>query len=361
MKNSNFGYFLYRLHTQKKQIPLYGHFELTYRCNFDCLHCCCKGSEDKGRELTTVEIKKNIDEIYQAGCLRLTLSGGEPLVRKDFWEIYAYAKAKGFLINLFTNGQLLTRTMIQFLVKFPPASIEITFNGISKKTYESITQVKGSFLKIMHTIKMLAKTKLPVILKTNCLKQNKNEIGEIKSFTEKTFGKASLPGRYRFKYDPMIYPRFNGDKTPCNYRLSFSELRELKKQDQDIWQEYQKGLHGRLPDFRRDKDFLYQCDSWMKQFFIDPFGNLKFCPYSDKFSVNLRKNSFKAGFYKEFPKLLKERFKTDSKCKDCSLRTLCHHCPGRAFLETGDEEAPVEYYCQLAQEFHKELSSVKGK
>ena len=81
--------------------------------------------------------------------------------------------------------------------------------------------------------------------------------------------------------------------------------------------------------------------------------------FSDKFSIDLKTTPFREGFYNVFPRLLKERFKTDSKCKDCSLRPICYHCPARAFLETGDEESPVEYFCQLAKAAGEEMGAVQ--
>lgn len=293
--------------------------------------------------------KKIIDQIHQENCIFLTFSGGDPFIRDDFLEIYAHAKKKGFLITLFTNGTLLTKNIINYLVKSPPLSIEITLNGITQDTYEAITQKKGSFTKIMEAIYRLAKTELFVILKTNCLKQNKHEIGRIKAFTEKIFGKPAKK-RHHFRYDPMIYPRLDGDKTPCNYRLSFTELLEVKQQDPDIWEEYQRQLCAGFPRIERDRDYLYFCNVWKENFFINPYGQLKFCQFSDKFSTDLKITSLKEGFYNVFPLILKERFKTDSKCRSCSLRPVCHWCPARAYLETGNEEAPVEYFCQLAKE-----------
>ena len=94
----------------------------------------------------------------------------------------------------------------------------------------------------------------------------------------------------------------------------------------------------------------------MQQFFINPYGRLKFCQFSEDFSVDLRKVSFKEAFYDVFPKLLEERFKTDSRCQSCRLRPICYHCPGRAYLETGDREAPVPYFCELAKETAKSLN-----
>jgi radical SAM protein with 4Fe4S-binding SPASM domain len=373
MKKLQCGYFFYRLFNKKAHYPFSGQIELTYRCNLNCIHCYCKGSEgisrksyvvsrksevvsqkSEVRELTTEEWKRILDEIHREGCLGLCFTGGDPLMRKDFLEIYASAKAKGFMVTLFTNGQALTPEIINYLVKSPPSSIEITLNGITKTTYEAITQVPGSFLKVMKTIKALKEKKLPLILKSNCLKQNKHEIGRIKAFTDKFF--AKLPrDRYRFKYDPLIFPRYNRDKTPCNYQLSFKEILAVKKQDPDIWKQYQESLNCKFPRLGRKRDFLYCCNAWLKQFFINPYGWMKFCDLTDKFSIDLKTTPFREGFYNLFPQLLKEQFKTNSKCRDCQLRPICYYCPARAYLETGDEEAPVPYYCRLAKAMARQM------
>lgn len=365
MKNISSGHFYDKLCNKKEYYPWNGQIELTYRCNLNCIHCYCKGSEGKSqrsevrrqkaknKELTTDEWKKIFDKIHREGCLWLILSGGEPLIRDDFLELYSYAKNKGFIITIFTNGLLLTGKIIDYLEKSPPKSIEITLNGITKFVYESITQVKGSFERVVSVIKELADKNLSLILKSNCLKQNKGEIGKIKVFADELLGKGNK--RWRFKYDPMIYPRLNGDTVPCDYRLSMEELLEIKKSDPEIWDEYQRGLKAGFPDLNRDKNFLYHCNAWMNQFFINPYGRLKFCVFSDKFSVDLKNQSFKEGFYNVFPQLLKEKFKTDSKCRDCSLRSICYHCPARAHLETGDEEAPVPYFCELARVTAEEM------
>jgi len=348
MKDQSTRRFYTGLCSKTPHFPITGMFELTYRCSLNCIHCCCKGSEDRGKELSTAEVKKIMDEIQQAGCIWLCPTGGDPLIREDFLELYTYAKQKGFLINIFTNGQLFTKEIFDYLVKYPPFSVEITLNGITKQTYESITQVKGSFEKVVENIKKLKENKIPLILKTNCLKQNKHEVDKIKRWVEELLG---IPEKkiYHFRYDPIINPRFNSDVTPCNYRLSIDELLEVRKQDMDIWEEYKNALHQDSPDFSRDKSFLYRCNAWMTLFFITPFGRLKFCPFYEKFSMDLKTNSFKQGFYEKIPQLLNEKFKTDSKCQDCALRPACPNCPARAFLETGDEEAPVKYYCELAK------------
>jgi len=353
MKETNIDYFYSTLSNRKRPYPLYGQIELTYRCGLDCIHCYCKGSEDQAKELTTKEWKEIIDEIKRRGCFWLIFTGGDPLIREDFLEIYAYAKKKCFIISIFTNGYSVTDRTINYLAKSPPYCIEITLNGITQETYESITQVKGSFDIVMENIKKIKEKKLLLLLKSNFLKQNKNEIGRIKAFADKFLGKSC--GKYYFQYDPMIYPRLNGDKSSCNHRLSSEEILEVKRADTDIWRQYQKRLHQDFPALKRGKDFLYHCNSWREGFIIDPYARLKFCNFSKKSSVNLKTTSFKEGFYQVFPQVLKEKFKTNSKCQSCSLRSVCHYCPARAYLETGDEEAPVPYYCWLAQETARQM------
>jgi radical SAM protein with 4Fe4S-binding SPASM domain len=351
MEKRNIIYLALKTAGKKEHYPWCGQLELTYRCSLDCVHCYGKAMADGKRELTTAEWKRIIDTLHREGCLWLVFTGGDPLIRDDFLQLYSYAKKKGFIITVYTNGHLLTGKIIARLVKEPPLSIEITLNGITSKTYESITQVKGSLARVVKNIRLLAKTKIKLILKSNCLKQNKHEIAGIKAWTEKVLGGAA-ENKLRFKYGPLIYPRLDGDRTPCDYQLSFEEMVEFKRQDGDIWRGYQEELHRDSPGPQRDGSFLYRCDSWKQYFHINPYGRLKFCSLSDKFSVDLKTTPFKEGFYK-FSRLLGQKFKTDSKCRDCRLRPVCYFCPARAYLETGNEEAPVPYYCRLAKETAK--------
>ena len=135
--------------TQNKRIPLDGTFELTFRCNLKCKHCYCNqpvnDKKIKKQELSTEEIFRVFDEISEAGCFWLLISGGEPLLREDFEDIYIYAKRKGMLITLFTNGTLVNTKIAEMLKDYPPFLVEITLYGATAKTYEKITGVQGSF------------------------------------------------------------------------------------------------------------------------------------------------------------------------------------------------------------------------
>jgi len=303
--------------------PLMGQLELTYRCQFDCVHCYCKGSADKKKELTTRQWKDILDDLQRSGCLWLGFTGGDPFARPDFFEIYSYAKEKGFLVNILTNAFSLNKKTIARFVKSPPYSFEITLNGITGKTFESVTRRKGSFEVVMGNIKELKKNNLLFYIKSNCLTLNAKEVPKIKQWVDAFLGKVKRQ-KYYFSYDFDIFPRLDGSQVPCRYRLAPEEVVRIVDQDLDLRREYRDYLRCEFPPSQKAGSFLYHCSSWKNQFFIDPCGRLKFCQFTDKFSVDLKKDPFEKGFYEFFPRIPGKKFSTDSRCKTCSGRLICN-------------------------------------
>ena len=117
--------FSQRLHQKVvgNRIPLVGSMEVTERCNLGCAHCYINiPAGDQGahkRELKKAEIFGILDQIVDQGCLWLLLTGGEPFVRPDFLDIYTYAKKKGLLVTLFTNGTTISTRIADHLHNGP--------------------------------------------------------------------------------------------------------------------------------------------------------------------------------------------------------------------------------------------------
>jgi MoaA/NifB/PqqE/SkfB family radical SAM enzyme len=118
-----FGEHLRQEHGER-QTPIKGSLELTLRCNLNCAHCYGRlpldDKQSQREELNFSEDCALLDDAAQAGCLWLLITGGEPLVRPDFIEIYTYAKKKGFLTTLFTNGTLITEKLANHLQEYSP-------------------------------------------------------------------------------------------------------------------------------------------------------------------------------------------------------------------------------------------------
>ena len=115
---------------ERLRIPLSGSLELTNRCNLDCVHCYfgpqAKREVPGAVEMSTARILSLLDEITDAGCLNLLITGGDPLLRDDFPIIYKHAKEKGLLVSVFTNGTLITKRVLDLFADLPPREIEIS-------------------------------------------------------------------------------------------------------------------------------------------------------------------------------------------------------------------------------------------
>jgi radical SAM protein with 4Fe4S-binding SPASM domain len=355
----NYAQFGERLHEQAlaRRIPTNGSFELTFRCNLRCVHCYCNlplnDLEAIEKELKTEQVFDILDQIAEAGCLWLLITGGEPFLRKDFLDIYTYAKKKGFLINIFTNGTLLTPEIADYLAEWPPFDVEITLYGITEETYEKVTGIPGSFSRCKRGIDLLLERGIPLSLKTMALTLNYPEIPKIKKFSERL--------GVKFRFDPEINPRLDRDKTPCSFRLSPEEVVNLDQADEKrikAWREFWE----EFADPPRS-DNLYVCGAGISTFHIDPYGQLSVCMMSRSQSYDLLKGNFQQGWSDFIPQVLAQKPKSDYECGQCEFIAICSQCPGWAWLENGDLETPVEYLCQTthlrAEAFNKEKSLIR--
>ncbi len=329
--------------TANQRIPIDGSIEVTARCNLKCVHCYINlpagDIEAKNKELTYKEICNILDQIVDEGCLWLLLTGGEPFLRPDFLDIYTYAKKKGMLITLFTNGTLLTPYVSDYLSELPPHSIEITLYGLTQETYEKVTGISGSYKQCMNGIDLLLERKLPLKLKTMVMTINKHEIWDMKKFAEDL--------NVEFRFDPVLNLRIDGDKKPDNFRILPDEVIALDLADEKRmkqWLEFCKKFLG-MPF---NSDYLYQCGTGHQTFHIDPYGNLSVCMMSRIPSYDLRKGIFKEAWYSFIPNVLSEKWNQNTPCRSCNLISLCDQCPGLAQIEHGEPESPVDYLCQIA-------------
>jgi radical SAM protein with 4Fe4S-binding SPASM domain len=349
METINYSDFVERSIRPLGRKPVFGQIELTYRCHFRCVHCYCKNGDR--REESIVFWKGVINQISSMGGIEITFTGGDPLCYKGFLDIYRYAIAKGFIVNVFTSGVVLNKDILNCFKRHSPALIEITLNSLEKDNYSRITGTKGLFDRVINNIKKLKSNHLPLILKCNGLKENKHEILAIKRFSEKLLGKNM------FKFDSFIFPGLKGEKEPIRHRLEAGDIIDIEKSDADMLKQAFKQSQGRRQWF--NPQGLYHCNSWLRSYFINPQGILQFCHLTKEHSTDLKKHSFKSGFEK-FADILKEKYKKESMCVDCSLKELCYKCPSRAYLENKDKESPVEYYCQLAQARSKFIGELRS-
>ncbi len=168
-----------------------GPFEIvwnfTYSCNLRCKHCYENAGSHRP-ELTTDQAFATIDnlsKIAKVGLPALSFSGGEPLIRKDFFEVAAYAKKKIPYVSIATNGTLLTKDNVKKLKEVGVDYVEISLDGASKEVHESFRRVPGCFEKTMEGIRNCVDENLDTCIATTAQKENLDEIPKIVELTQK--------------------------------------------------------------------------------------------------------------------------------------------------------------------------------
>jgi radical SAM protein with 4Fe4S-binding SPASM domain len=345
----SYGAFSADLHQKQagQRMPMQVSIEVTRRCPLECQHCYNNlpmGDQDaRSREMTTEEHFRMLDELVEMGCFWLLYTGGEIFARKDFLEIYTYAKKKGFLITLFTNGTLITEKIADYLVEWPPFAIEITLYGRTKETYEELTQIPGSYERCLRGIKLLRERGLPLKLKTVATSINKHEIFAMKQFAEEELG-------VEFKFDGQINPRIDCSQSPLAVRLTPEELVALDFHTPNRASEYRKLVQHDLenPPQQARNTTVYFCGGGVNGFAINARGEMSICLISQQETFDVRR----VGLTQAWEQSLREVRARDrtrvTKCVECRIQSLCGMCPANGELESGDQESPVEFLCNAA-------------
>jgi radical SAM protein with 4Fe4S-binding SPASM domain len=336
-----------RLHADERRIPIEGTLETTFRCNLNCVHCYVNepagDAEVRARELSTERLKRLIDEIAEAGCLNVLFTGGEVLVRPDFAELYLHAIHRGLLVTVFTNGTLVSDRVAELFDAYRPAAVEITLYGMTRETYEAVTRVPGSYDKCLAGIRRLVERGVPLKLKTMALTLNQHEVAAMQEFAR---GLGC-----EFIFDGLLNPRVDcGANRNGELQLTAEQVLALDLQDPERMRDFAEFCARFVP---RPEDtvaaeHVYQCGAGQTAFTVDPYGQLQMCQLSRRSCFDLREDRFERGWNEVFPRLRARTWQSHAVCRSCNLISLCGSCPGAAELETGDVEARVPQFCEIA-------------
>ena len=164
-------------------IPLIGQFELTSRCNLSCRMCyVCKSAHDKEiieKELTLKQWIKIAEEARDAGLFVLSLTGGEPMIRSDFKELYTELNQMGFLISLNSNGTTITPEVAKWLAKNPPSKVLISLYGSSPEMYQKVCNNANGFSLARRGIELLLNEGVSVAARYTLIEDNYGAYEEI--------------------------------------------------------------------------------------------------------------------------------------------------------------------------------------
>jgi len=349
LEQLSYGAFSADLHQRQagERVPLQVSIEVTRRCPLECLHCYNNlpmGDMDaKRRELTKEEHFRVLDELVEMGCFWILYTGGEIFARKDFLEIYTYAKQKGFLITLFTNGTIINEHIADYLAEWPPFAIEITLYGRTRETYEALTMIPGSYDRCLQGIKLLKERSLPLKLKTVATSINKHEVTSMRQFAENELG-------VEFKIDGQINPRIDCSQSPLAVRLTPEEVVALDMSMPKGMSEYLRlAKHDlEMPLVPARADTVYYCGGGMNSFAINAYGEMGICVLSAHDTFDVRQSELKQLWEGAVLSVRQQKRSRISKCVECRIQSLCGMCPANGELEHGDKESPVSFLCHIA-------------
>jgi radical SAM protein with 4Fe4S-binding SPASM domain len=316
-------------------VPLSVHLDLTWRCNERCVHCYLD-NDGKG-EMTTGEIKDVIGQLAECGTFFLAISGGEPLLRRDCFEILEYARALRFNVMLKTNAVMIGPEEAARIKQLGIDQVQISLYSHRAEVHDAITKLPGSMLRTIDGIRRLKANSVKVSITDVLMKSNHSDAKAVKRLAEEL--------GVIFHIDPTITPMLNGDRSIMNLGITRSELEELMHTEEFV---------GDVKEFCDPVSTLgddtldgYSCSAGRTLAYISPFGDVYPCVQFPMPCGSLRKQSFREIWYESpaFIELRSVHVRDLRTCSHCTHIAYCSRCPGLAYME-GDFRGPSLADCQ---------------
>lgn len=329
--------------------PFTAGFELTCKCNLNCVHCYAKPGRGH-KDMTTDEFKNIFNILVERGLLDCYFTGGEILTRPDFEELYIYAKKKGVLVSLLSNITLLSQKHIDLFKEYPVEVISTSMYGYNEKTYEKVTGVKGSFKKFMDALELLQKNGIKYELKFVAMEQNIDDLYKIREFGNK----LGVPMVVILDVHPMS----DGSMEPVALRLTPEEAFEFDIKDEgrnkfwkDVARELLTGeiqIRPQRTIERFSKGYLYPCSIANQHVFITSDLKMQGCVRASYRKFDLRKGSFDEGWQYLQNEFIEKKSSAAYKCNKCENIRFCEHCVANFKLAYDDEEHVDPFFCRVA-------------
>jgi len=344
--------YVHRKQTERlPRLPLRGTIDLTYRCNNDCRHCWLRlgpESAEAKRELASDEIRRLVDEARTMGCRSWTISGGEPMIRPDFADIFAYLTEHSAAYTLNTNGTLITPEIAR-LMKRKGAKL-VALYGATAAVHDAVTRTPGSFEALKRGIAHLREEKAGFTVQVVAMKTNIHEHEAMVRLAESWSPSWRAGAAWLFLSadgDPEKNREIQGQRlSPVDaLRLDRPELAS-------------GGFEGEVGDAcpsAAGGGLYAECVAGRRDFHVDPYGGMSFCGFvkDPALRLDLRRMGFREAWDERLPALaekVKPAKTYAENCGACDLRNDCRWCPVFAYLEHRDHSAKVDYLCAIARE-----------
>ena len=335
-------------------IPLSGTFEITGRCNFNCKMCYVHNSDCQKMKATELPAEWWINlgkEAVEAGMVFLLITGGEPLLRDDFEEIYTELSRMGCVISLNTNGYLINDRIKSLFEKNPPNRVNISLYGSDNASYEKFTGVKA-FDRVVANVTDLRS--IGVDAKFNCSITPDN-CGYMENIYE-----VSKRLGFHIKTTSYMFPqmRLNGvpgenenrlsAQVAAQCRVSWSKLQHSPEEFISRAKGMKRVIDEKLGIEGADNPAQgVLCRAGRTAFWVDREGRMSPCGIMDK-TFDIKELGFSQAW--EQVKQYVSEILLPKECSNCAYRHLCNVCAAACYSETGSFSKKPEYLCRMTKE-----------
>ena len=333
------------------RLPLRGTLDLTYRCGNDCRHCWLRLPPDAPEgagELALDEIRRVAAEARAMGCREWALSGGEPMLRPDFAEIFAETAGRAARYTLNTNGTLITPAIARLLRR--PGTKLVALYGATAAVHDAVTRTPGSFEALRRGIAYLREAGAGFTVQVVPMKTN---IGEYDAMV-RLAGSWSPSWRLGATW---LYLSASGDparnRDILAERLDPARIVALDRAHEGSPVDGDGSGAACAP--APSAGPYAACLAARRDFHVDAYGGMSFCSFvkDPALRIDLRATGFAEAWESGLPRLAGAGPPSGAgaaSCGSCDLRSDCKWCPVFAYLEHRDHGARIDHLCAIARE-----------
>lgn len=326
-------------------------FELTYRCQAQCIHCYNPGatrndSERSGRadteELSLDDYKHIIDDLCDNGLVSATLTGGDPFMHPYTWQIIDYLYQKGVAISVYTNGLGLVGKE-ERLASYYPYKVQCSLYSGDPAVHDKITRTKGSWQRTVNAMEKMYELGIPIDVSCPIMQTNLKTYWGVKPFVKKYASSLA--------FDLMLTDSIDGDKCVSKHLRLTPEQLSVVLLDKDVIQHIQ--IDRINNDEEVDRNFLNAppCGAASNSFCVNPNGDVTPCCAFHKVLGNLEHNGIQQ-IVKESIFLQQWRNTKEKDYKECFSHEYCYYCcfcPGNNFNDKQEHLNGGENNCYIAK------------
>jgi len=318
-------------------IPISVQLDLTYRCNERCVHCYL--DHDDHGEMTTAEIKDLLGQLADSGVFFLVLSGGEIMMRRDFFEILEHARALMFSVKLKTNAVMIRASDAERMRALSVDSVQISVYSHRAEVHDAITKLPGSLKRSLDGARLLRSHGVKVVFANVLMRGNAEDYRGVQALA------AELGAQ--FTLDPTITPMMDGDRSVLALNIDSTALQAVFRDATLVGEVDEFCAPPAGPMDEKDAFDSLPCSAAHNACYVSPYGDVYPCVQFPLPSGNVRRQKFE-DIWRNSAQLNEVRTITLGDlqgCSECVHGGSCSRCPGLAYTE-GNMRGPSTQDCE---------------